>query len=485
MAGFSLLCPLCKATLKLKMAPPAGKKLTCPKCQKPFKVPAPHQPESSESLAHLNEDDAVDDSPEEEEEEDEVEQETPEKSARRVSSRRKTGGTSSRKSNFNVVPWILGGIGVLVVLAGIGVVGYLALTMLPQAKNKLDMAYLPDDCREVVYVQVSKIYDAPAVQPALKNPMFAMQDAVGQAWGINFRDIQSITVGATGALPTGTPMNMQDLSKIDVKFVAVIRSGKPFDEDKLKKALSLQNGEKYLKFKAPSGGKALGFFFPKPEILVVGSEAEIEVVSNQGERQKRRADLDFINPDHQIIYASVMEPGASPQPIPASVPAEAKKLLESMQSKAKAHCLTVDVTSSVSIELTAVCTDTATAEGLLAEANTALDTAKKEWERFKPFLGPAAEPVDAIVKSISPKVNSETNSLQVSISIPESALKLANGEPPPVSPEGGLPGELPGLPAGLPTDLPGVPAGIPAAPGSPGESTPPGPVELPVLGPAP
>lgn len=478
MAGFSLLCPLCKATLKLKMAPPAGKKVTCPKCQKPFKTPAPHRPESSESFSNFNEDDAIDDSPEEEEEEEEVEQETPEKSGRRVTSRRKAASSSSKKSNFNVVPWILGGVGILVVLAGIGVVGYLAFTMLPQGKNKLDLTYLPDDCREVVCVQVSKVYGAAAIQPLLKSPMFAMQDAVGQAWGVDFRDIQSVTIGSTSTLPTGNAMNIQDLSKFDAKFVAVIRHGKPFDADKLKKALALQDGEKYLKFKAPSGGKALGFFFPKPEILVVGSEAEIEVVANQGERQKRRVDLDFINPDHQIVYASVTKPGESPQAIPGALSAEARKLVDLLQSKAKAQCLTVDITNSASIELTIVCEETAAANELLAETNKSLESAKKEWDRFKPFLGPMAEPVDAVLKSISPKVDSETKSLQVSVLVPESVFKLASGDAPPTSPEGGVPGELP-------TDLPGLPTNLPAAPASPGDSAAPGPVELPVLGPAP
>ena len=32
----SVQCPHCKVKLKLKAAPPAGKKIGCPKCKKPF-----------------------------------------------------------------------------------------------------------------------------------------------------------------------------------------------------------------------------------------------------------------------------------------------------------------------------------------------------------------------------------------------------------------------------------------------------------------
>ncbi len=485
MAGFSLLCPLCKATLKLKMAPPAGKKLTCPKCQKPFKVPAPHQPESSESFSNLNEDDAIDDSPEEEEEEDEVEQETPEKSARRVSSRRKTGGTSSRKSNFNVVPWILGGIGVLVVLAGIGVVGYLALTMMPQAKNKLDLTYLPDDCRAVVYCRVQRLHDAGGMKSLVESPLFAMQSAMlPQTLGFGLRDISSLTIGlnSADAMPAGAVANLQDLAKIDAKFVAVIRFNKPVEQDRLKKALTLEDGGKYLKAKPLPNlpGKTLAAFFPKPDVFVVGTEAEIASALDRGEQQQRRADLDFINPDHIFIFATLKDPKSTeaPAPLPPMVSADVKKLLEFLRTKTTGMCVTFDVTRAALVEVSFVCHDKAAVDEVLAEVKKSIDSGKTEWNRFKPFLGPAGDQIDPIVKSLDARAELDYPGVTVRTAIPEEVMHTAGGT---------VRGEAPGggLPAGLPTDLPGVPAGIPAAPGSPGESTPPGPVELPVLGPAP
>ncbi len=79
----SVQCPHCKVKLKLKAAPPAGKKIGCPKCKKPFPMKAPAKKKESDddfldALDDLAEDDYK--APEDEDSQDEEEDAPPARS---------------------------------------------------------------------------------------------------------------------------------------------------------------------------------------------------------------------------------------------------------------------------------------------------------------------------------------------------------------------------------------------------------------------
>ena len=179
----SVQCPHCKAKLKLKAAPPAGKKIGCPKCKKPFPVKAPPKKKESDddfldALDDLSEDDY--EAPEDEDSQDEEEEAAPARSTMRskggASPKKGAKGKKgrSKKSSAGPILAIIGGS--LAALALVGGLVYLLMNLPGGAKGGIRsasgefIAFVPADAEIYVGVRPADMLASPLLASVVQNP---------------------------------------------------------------------------------------------------------------------------------------------------------------------------------------------------------------------------------------------------------------------------------------------------------------------------
>lgn len=302
----SVACSHCGAKLKLKSSAALGKKIGCPKCKKPFVAKA--------AAGDGDEVDLFGDLPMDdyrapgEEEEDEAPVTTKRGSAKgnvkAVKPKRKKKGEDSNLGGMLLTA--------LVVLVGVGVIGgggYALFSMLPGGSGGI-ASYLPAETDTVIHVQVANLLSAPVVAPLLSDPKFKEgMETMTKTVGLALTDIESVTVGAVGAIngiqqPNG-PIGYRP-PQVD-RFVAVVKTKAPVSMDKIKAALPVppttanHNGQDYLT--TQNGGKVLGFCSPAENTVLIAPEAELKIAIDSKGAAPARSRYRFVDLSQQALVA--------------------------------------------------------------------------------------------------------------------------------------------------------------------------------------
>jgi predicted Zn finger-like uncharacterized protein len=291
-------CPNCGGSLKLKDRTFDGKKVRCPKCQEPFRVELP--PEDEQPVDDLDSFDDFGDA-ESSADDDFDDDDAPKKSKGGSSKGSAKKPVKKKKSKSrgaaSMLPLLIGGISI----GGIAVVGLLVVVVMKLAGggNKINMAYLLPEHDGIARIQASDILNAP-VLAAIKNSPNFQPGGAGKIGEIQPADIESITMGFkfNAKNQVATPGGFDGI-------VAVIRTKKSFDFSKDAVTLGLKeathNGTKYYTAARPFQPAA---YSPNSVTMVFASETDLKKVIEQGGSAKRRPEFDFIDPNHQIVFAA-------------------------------------------------------------------------------------------------------------------------------------------------------------------------------------
>jgi hypothetical protein len=484
----SVECPKCHAKLKLKSAASIGKKIGCPKCKKPFVVPA--APTEDDEFGFMSVSEPEPD-PEDEfsapEQEDEFE-------APVVSSR--TRGKKGKAKKSQPVNWqkpaaILAGIALLIGLfVGAGyLVSNLDLAFL--AGNKIDMTYLPPESDFIVHAKVADAWGSPFVQSIVNMPM--VKNGVDQArseTGVEPTDVASITFGVSGfadQMKAAADLRKQLAERkpgdafptpaqaSPGQSVTVIRLKTALDQEKFRTQANRteaveHSGATY--YRAPGGSNGAFqqvAYFPKADVVVLAPENDMKGVIERGTKTTRRADLDFIDSSKQVLIAivpkdsSVFDQPATPIGGMPTMPESLNTLNDAMRGKLKGFCLGLSAGEALDVTAMTNCTTPEASKELAAEIDKAIGEAKTKFSEQKAAMPPQfAEFVnlaDSILNSV--KTESSGSGMLVSASVPGSAtatlgklpgmmmmgmLGGAGGGMNPLSMPGGpVPGNLPTL----------------------------------------
>lgn len=416
-------CPHCGGSLKLKDRSAEGKKVRCPKCEETFKVELP--PEDIDDLDDIDDFDDMDAS-DDAYQDDEYQDEAPRKKSKAGASK-KTSKKKSKSSRGNsMLPLMIGAIA----LGGIAVVGLLVFVVMNFAGsgNKINMAYLFPDSDIVVRVKLAEVLNAPLLAGVMNTPAVkaALNKGVG-AGDVQITDIDSVTVGMSsksmkqakpfGGTPEGT--------------VVVVRSKKPFDMAKTAGILNLKeathNGKKYY---MPAFGKD-GQYAPDAYTLIVAGETDLKRVIEQGGSQIRRKEFDFVDANHQIVFAAVPQSpdgfNLTPGTMPGTGPGAAtfQQFQKSLNETGKGFSAGIDITDGISIAGKLNCKDDGGAGALKGQLDTILAEAKAMVANAVKNLPPGNADVQQMaqmgqqtIESIS--VSQEQSNLVVKMAVPNS-----------------------------------------------------------------
>lgn len=299
-------CSHCGAKLKLKSSAALGKKIGCPKCKKPFVAKAAAgDGDDVDLFGDLPMDDYRAPGEEEEDEAPVATKKGSAKGSGKVAKpKRKKKGEDSNVGGMLLT--------VLVVLVGIGVIGgggYALFSMLPGGTGGI-ASYLPAETDTVIHVQVANLLSAPVVAPLLSDPKFKEgMETMTKTVGLALTDIESVTVGAVGAIngiqkPNG-PIGYRP-PQVD-RFVAVVKTKAPVSMDKIKAALPVpptsanHNGQDYLT--AQNSGKVLGFCSPAENTVLIAPEAELKAAIDSKGAAPARSRYRFVDLSQQVVLA--------------------------------------------------------------------------------------------------------------------------------------------------------------------------------------
>ncbi|MFN0056083.1 MAG: DUF1559 domain-containing protein [Planctomycetales bacterium] len=326
--AISVDCPHCEAKLKLKNKGAVGKKVACPKCQRPFVVPAP--PDNEDDLAFMN----VKESDEFGEPIGDEEELTPlPPSTRRSGSKRGKKGKQPSSGNWKK-PALIGGmcLGIVGLLGGVGVLVYMLLgDLLGGGGGKFDLAYLPGNAEVVVQARIADASNSSLFQTVISSPQFKPRiDRIKQQTGLELQDISEITVGIVGftdsekqkagsdsttpfRLPGSLPLNMLALGGTSggspQMAVTVIRTKSVLDLEKIRaagKATASATHQAATYYKMAEGGAdSMVIWSPDSTTLVLSDETGIKQAIEAGASPPHRPEFDFVDGSWQIIAAVV------------------------------------------------------------------------------------------------------------------------------------------------------------------------------------
>ena len=309
-------CPHCGAGLKLKNNNFVGKKVPCPKCQKPFLV---EQPPEDEFLSQDDDFGAMDDVAEEEEE-----AEAPRSKGKSKGDSKSAKGKGKKKSKsgggFAPIAMIAGG-----VVLGIGLLGgivYGAMALLGGGSNSW-VKWLPDDTDVAVQVRVADSLNAPIFKPIIDHPTLSklinqpplalggeVNPAAAFIQGLNIqaKDIDTLTVGIIDGIQASGNSGFPG-AEGPKRFVAVVKLKTAVDESKLASAPATvltkedYNGKTVYALAGSVSPKVLVHAVNSTTYLV-GSDAELKgAIDGKGSApaSKRFA---FVDTKASVVYAA-------------------------------------------------------------------------------------------------------------------------------------------------------------------------------------
>lgn len=502
MAGsISIKCPSCGTTLKLKNKAAVGKKAPCPKCRKIFLVQLP--PESEDELETFDDADVEDDEfasdeamPVDNEDEfgDEFDDEYSEPEPKRSSKSKKP---VKKKSGGAMVPLAI--VGGCVAVAGLLLALFLWLLRdsTPIAEtviNKIDIAYLPPDSEVFVVARVSDVWNAPLAASLLQqSPVKEMVDETIKQYGMGPNEIESVTVGIAnvssatsearkpGADPSAMLMGLSTL-----RTTMVMRTKTPVDQAKLVASSPMAQVATHMAQNYHTAPNAMqpdqpnAMYFAEPTLVVFGNEAAVKTAIEQGAKVARRPELDFVNPQAQILIVAVPD---NPKALYATPSAQPSELEKSIAENVNALCVGLTVHEGIDIRLQTVSRDQAGAQAVKSSMDTAVAQGLQSLAAMKSNPGPFA-PLIALGEQVLGSVQAQQsgNIVELAAKVPANVKEviplvpgmlmqgmmsqgqMAGGNvdftmpnsAPGAAPIDGLPpGQLPGAPAGF-TPSPGL-----------------------------
>jgi hypothetical protein len=355
------------------------------------------------------------------------------------------------------------------------------------AQNKFNLAYLPADAEVIVQLKLADAWKAPLLTQLAGVPQVqAGLQEIQQNLGLAPADVASLTIGLSGVsdqAKQGAPTGPADVaSAAREKFTAVARLNKSVDADSLKLiengCQKLQHGGKtYYLFQPSSDGpeeetnEPLAVFLAEPKLIVLGSEQQVQAAITTGGKQTRRTELDFVDPDRQLLIVFVprdksaltdlLPMGGGPDDPAGEMALVAAKNLQAI-------CVGVDVGTSIDLQLQANCTDDKAAgdiklliDGLIVEARDSLNSPADNLF-VAMILSAVREPIKSVLSTVKTSVDSktvivtanisETNiaSLQQVAQTLTASMNPGNG----ITPTNPNPSEIKPTPSNIPTAAP-------------------------------
>lgn len=462
-APFTVACTHCGSKLKLKDASFAGKKVRCPKCQEPFVVPRPKRrkpaaaADSSEFLAHIDEED-YGPPPGEDDEFDAL----PESPLRRKASAspRKKGKKGKRRSSGGPPIGKIALIGLLVLLGvsalGGGVYGIIYLVgQLGGAAGR--MAWLPEDTEMLVEVRVADVWNSQALQPLTGGEIGqSISESLRTQAKLDLQDIERVVVG--GAMNAKSPM-------------VVVYAKRPIDVEDLKAGRTESVYGGYTLYR--EGTETSVGFLASPQVAVYGPEDQVKgAIDRKGECPV--ADKFDFAPSGDVVFATIN---------PGKMGGSGARLgLDSSSIVGIAGSL--DFSANIDAEYTVVCTDAAAAERIAGDVKNSMSESRQNLEQQKSRLQPnpfmdveklrtMIERQEKILDTMS--ITQSGSNVNGSVSVPGVIVQDAVDSLGPMLPTmmRSLPGMGSGGAAPIPPPKGSLPASSPSAgPGAHGEAGP-------------
>lgn len=512
----SVECPHCKAKLKLKAAPPEGKKIGCPKCKKPFPVKAPPKKKAQEddfldALDDLAEDDY--EAPEDENSEEQAE-EAPVRSTKRSSGGATKKGAvkskkgRSKKSSAGPMLAMIGGIAAAVIVL-VGLVWFLmSLTGGSKSLTSVSgefVAFLPSDADVYFTARPADLIASPVVAWLIQKPEGKQGLAeIEKSFGFPLQEIEHVFVAvkmdpkaAQGAAQPAVPiggnpmmgmpglangMGMPRANQAGVEDVVVVLKlkqpygGKTLTEVTQALTAKSHNGISYFADPKPSGGALV---FGNDRCAIFTETKWIERLIDRKDQAENNTLLTYIAKDQHLTMVAnpkgngsqpAMPAGFSPAMLPSP---EMQKLVQEIASVR----LDLKLPGSVDLKVALTCKTDSAAQQIHTETDKQIGQLKQQAAFLKMML----PGIDTVINSVQVSLTGPTMNLSVSLpSTMVDQLKQQAGQ----FSGGGTP-SLAGTPPGLPTTpgvniVPGlVPTEIPQAPSiNPSPANPSEPVEV-------
>lgn len=474
----SVQCPHCNAKLKLKAAPPAGKKVGCPKCKKPFPVKAPPKKKAAEEDFLDALDDLAEDDYEAPEDEDSEEQE--EERPARSTTRARSGATKksvgkgkkgrSKKSSAGPLLAIIGGVAAAVLLLG----GAVWMLMNLSGSNGISsasgeyIAFLPSDADFYVTARPADLIVSPVLASFIQLPDGQKGVAeIEKTLGFPPQEIEHLFLAVkmdpnAKAGPPGAPMGGNPMMGMPgmPAGMGMLGGNQP----------GLEDAVLVLRLKQPYGGKTLSqvtesltakthnginyYVDPKPNgsAMIFGDDKHailtepkwIERLIDRKAQAENQGLLDYLAKEQHLTVVVIPKEAAAQSPLPPGIMPnpEMQKLAQEIASVR----LDVNLPGGIDLKVALTCKADSAAQQMHAETTKQIEQLKKQAGFLKMML----PEIDAVIASIQVSLTGPT--MNLSASVPSTAidrLKQLGGQ----SPTGGSPGGT--LPPGLvPTDLP-------------------------------
>ncbi|MDA0834802.1 MAG: hypothetical protein O2955_12840 [Planctomycetota bacterium] len=316
-------CPECETKLRLKDRRAVGKRIKCPKCEVPFLVEVPSNAVEDDPLDFLDDFDAAPSSRSRSRNDDALDDDVPAKSKKKKSSSNKK--KKRRKSSVDWQQPVMIGGGILLLLLLLGGGAYL-FTGTSSASNRVDLSYLPADMDTLVKINVAEIAQAPILSPMMQHEKVKEGlDEFSKTLGIDLADVESITMGVrsddggvNNGFP-GMPTGMGGMNSLIgsgasnfTNGIGVVRLTRTIDPQSLINAddqqatLMRHNGRSLLRRPvSPGQTEMIAALFATDTLVIIGPEETVKSAYDAGPVQVRRPEFDFINPDMQLLFATV------------------------------------------------------------------------------------------------------------------------------------------------------------------------------------
>ena len=501
----SVQCPHCKVKLKLKAAPPAGKKIGCPKCKKPFPIKAPaKKKESDEDFLDALDDLAEDDyeAPEDEDSENDEEDAPPARSSMRSkggASTKKVGKGKkgrSKKSSAGPILAIIGGS--VAALALIGGLVYLLMNLtggagrIRSASGEF-IAFVPADADVYVAARPADIMASPLLASVVQNPQAKQGFAdIEKSFGFPLTEVehvfaavkvdrnaaragqQAVPMGGNPmmGMPPGLPgmpgMGGGNRSGLqDAVFVLRLKQpygGKGLDQIRQQFPPKTHKDVSYHVSTDPNGG---AFFFGDDRHVIVTEPSWVERIIERKDQAENNNLLAYFAKTQHFTMVAIQNGTAAQSTLPPGFSqAFPNQNLQKLAQEISMVRLDLNMPAGVDLKVTVTCKTDSAAQQMHAETTKGIDTLKQQAQGIKFIMPDAGSEIDSVLNSL--KVNLAGTNIDVAVSIPSATIdrlkKMAAPQPGAVSPgAAGFPppqstGTFPpgALPPGVPqpTNLP-------------------------------
>lgn len=473
----SVQCPHCKVKLKLKAAPPAGKKVGCPKCKKPFPVNAPPKKKAGEedfldAFDDLAEDDY--EAPEDEDSQDE-EEERPARSTLRSKSggSTKKGGKGkkgrSNKSSAGPLLAIIGGS--VAALALVGGLVYLLMNLpggaggIRSASGEF-IAFAPSDAELFIAARPADIIASPLLVSVFQNPQAKQGfDEMEKSLGFPITEVEHVFAAiksdpnAAKAAQPGGPIEGNPMMGMPGMGIPGMGGGN---------RSGVQDGVVILRLKQPYGGKTLdqirqqfppkthkdvsyhvstdpkggAFFFGDERHVVMGEPSQIEKIIDRKDQAENNDLLGYFAKEQHFTMVATPKGTDAQATLPGGLGQSPQfQNLQKLAQDISKFRMDVIMPSSVDLKVTVTCKTDLAAQQLLAEANKGIDNLKQQALVLK-LMFPDIDSVLSTLKVSGSGTNFE-GSVSVSSTVIDNLKKLGSPPPDGSSPGGQSSGTLP------------------------------------------